>query len=119
MTPAELRALAGEKENSNRIVKEGYLNQDWYSFDDPLDYDPDDSKSVPVDPGDFPDYMLRVEVEDIKDKFATCFKVAIPKGTKFVCRVYQGVETWSKTDDELEYQDEEFADKYLENIREV
>ena len=109
MTPDELRALADKKEEE-RIRKIGFLRCDLYTTDNHFDSRYFDD-----------DWIFTSDVKDqyIKE-FEAGFELALPKGTKFVCYIEDGEESWF---DDINYGaenlDKAWADKYLEKVEEL
>ena len=106
MTPAELRALAEEKENESRVVKTAVLKHDLYYVGE---------YEVRFD---IPDCFLTDEgIENIKNQVEQLKQSPIiPKGTVFSCYLSYGQESWCDALGEVEGKDEYWAAKHLEDI---
>jgi hypothetical protein len=115
MTPAELRALADKKEKESKPVKEGFLKHDLYNF---VSWGTRFDLVDAVNKGLY--FREEQEIDEVLDNLR-CFKKRIMmKGTKFVCLVRDGRESWF---DDIRYgvedMNSEWANHHLENIREI
>lgn len=101
MTPEELRALANLKEQEQeqfRITKIGYLKCDLYTY-------------VPQPERWF--CTLEEKEEWCRDSFTLLY----PKGSQFLCTIYEGEESWVyDKDPDGDDWDTLWAEKFLENI---
>ena len=115
LTAKELRDLADQKEaEENKAKKEGFLNQDLYSYEDWL-------HGLPEYRFDY-DFWLFSQQEMTGHilNFQSKFKPALKKGTRFVCFLDKGRECWyDGVNYGVEDLDSEWAAKYLEGIREI
>lgn len=115
MTPQQLRKLADEKEENSKPIKEGFLKEDLYSFDG----DSSNYNAYFIKHRDFWLYSKKTKDEIIKD-FASKFALVLKAGTKFVCFLDKGKETWfDDVNYGVESMSEEWAEKYLVNIQKV
>lgn len=110
MTPDELRALANqkEKEDSNKIVKVGYLKEDLYHF----------IKTGLLDVLNRTDWFLsKNKVEKIFLEIKSHFEIILKAGSKFDCYLEEGEESWYDSSNAgVECMSAKWATKYLENI---
>lgn len=116
MTPTELRKLADQKEEENKVIKEGFLKEDLYSFSN--SYAGDAGLSFRKTDEDW--LSRRVDRDRIIQEFINSFELVLPKGTRFVAFRYNGTIHWF---DDINYgveeADEDWAEKHLENIRDI
>jgi hypothetical protein len=113
MSPAELRALADNKEKDevDRPVKTGTLKFDLYDFDDfDLDW------YYTFDPECM--YFTKEEVDQCVKELPSKFKIVLSKGTKFVCYLENDRDSWYDTSNYgVERMSNKWAEKHLENIQ--
>lgn len=111
MSPQELRELADQKEQSqiNKVIKIGFLKEDLWT--PPYTYGKDDA--------DTEEYIHIINT-DAKNKMIQGYIDSfdpLSKGSKFTCVLTKYGPVWYDKDGE-EYEDD-FAERYLENIQEV
>lgn len=107
MTPDELRALADkrEKEEQFKVYKTGYAKENMYCAD------------LYIDPVDL---YTETELSDLLQEFEDSKECVIEKGALFECLMPHGKEEWFDTvGGYIEGEGEEWAEKYLENIKDV
>lgn len=126
MTADELFALAYKKQQEERdrlsqevaveeeekVVKTGRLKNDLYEF-------PDNMFNLDSYSSEY--WFSEADVNVLVDKFRSLFEVIVKKGTKFVCYVYDGEESWYQDEESYVMEDmsAEWAKKHLENIEDV
>ncbi len=100
-----------KKAEENMPIKEGFLKEDLYEYVN----DDDWMDNIP-----FWLYTIKEKNKAIKE-VSNSFKKVLKKGTRFVCFLDKGAESWY--DDPaifgVEDMDEKWAKLYLENIRKI
>jgi len=119
MTPNELRALAKAKEKSineeDKVVKTGILKHDLFCY--PIDFGYNDGVSYYY-PANWP--ATKKEIRDIILNFKNRCCVILPKGTKFLCFIVDGEESWYDEENRVVVDTtKEWAEEHLENISEI
>lgn len=108
----ELKEVIAHKEQELNVVKEGFLKENLYIFRSKHARKP----NFAVDP----DFLTGDEMEKLIHEFKDQFELAVKKGTRFVAYWYYDSLMWY--DDigyGIEEKEDHWAEKYLENIREI
>lgn len=106
----ELREFAKQKEKEEKIAKIGYLKFDLY------DFRVSNNHNLRIDHF----WITECEKQKLIEEFKNNFEILANKGTKFVCYIDSDGENWY--DDEgigIEDMNSVWAEKYLENIKDV
>lgn len=114
MTPNELRKLADEKENEEWVeIKEGFLKEDIYSMNCLNDYLKYNTK-IDIN------FITETEKRKIERDFDQ-FEKLLKKGTRFLCYDFkeEGQLWFDDVNCGIEEQSNDWAEKYLENIRKL
>jgi len=108
----ELKLIIAHREKESRVVKEGFLKEDLYTFDSSKGYS---GIHYHINMGD--EYFTSEQVDDVVNDFKSHFKLALEKGTRFVAFWYYDSLMWY--DDVgygIEEMEDDWAEKYLEPI---
>jgi len=108
LTPEEewLILQRRKSEEAKKPKKIGFLKEDMYEFNPP--------------PGKFGvwNFFTFSETNSLIKEFKECFKKTLPAGSKFICYIENGKESWYD-DENLGFVElsSDWARKHLENIR--
>lgn len=113
MTADELESLAKQKrEQENKPIKEGFLKCDLYEQNPYWRFQMPDSTQF-ANPEEIEEML-----KDINESF---FCRVLPKGTRFICYYNAGRQwnLWQNDTFQVVNVSDEFAEKFLENIKDI
>lgn len=115
MNSKELRALADKLDEENKPKKKGFLKFDLYNFN--FDYR-QNVFEIENESG----FWLHTleEKENLIASFKGRFEQVLKAGAEFTCYIRDGEEEWHDNENYgVESMNENWAEKYLENIHEI